>query len=268
MTDSQQGLLLEEAVSRFLAGLAPGEAGTSQQALYHFVRWFGRQQPLDKITASEIANYAQRISVSDAEYQKKLDIIRAFLTHAKKAGWIKQNLAVHLKAKKGKPKSPAGARQNTATAISLTQQGYDEIKAELEALKRQRPQIVEEIRRAAEDKDFRENAPLDAARERLSHLEGRIMELEETLKSATLVEKKVDTGQKLGVGDSVVLVDLSSGEKLNYTIVSPREVDPGKGKVSSASPIGRAIIGRESGDIIEIEVPSGRLRYRVEKVGH
>jgi transcription elongation factor GreA len=267
MADSQKEMLLEEAASLFLAGLAPGDATIGQQAVHQFVRWFGRRQHLDRINASEVANYAQRMSASDADYQKKLDILRVFLTQAKKAGWTRQNLAVHLKAKKGKAKLPAGARRKPATVISLTRQGYDAIKKELVALKRQRPQIVEEIRRAAEDKDFRENAPLDAARERLSHLEGRISELEETLKSATLVEEKAEASQKLSLGDSVVLIDLSSGEKLGYTIVNPREVDPAKGKVSSVSPIGRAVIGREAGDIIEIEAPSGRLRYRLEKTG-
>jgi transcription elongation factor GreA len=266
MADSQKEVLLEEAAGLFLAGLAPGDAAIGQQAVHQFVRWFGRRQHLGRVNASEVANYAQRMSASDADYQKKLDIVRAFLTQAKKAGWTRQNLAVHLKAKKGKSRLPAGARQKPAKAISLTRQGYDAMRKELAALKRQRPQVVEEIRRAAEDKDFRENAPLDAARERLSHLEGRISELEGTLKAATLVEEKVEASQKLGLGDSVVLVDLSSGEKLNYTIVSPREVNPARGKVSSASPIGRAVIGREAGDIIEIAAPSGRLRYRVEKI--
>lgn len=268
MTGSKQGLCLDEAASRFLADLASGEVGTSQQVIYQFVRWFGRQQPMDKITANEIANYARRISVSDTEYQKRLDIVRTFLTHARKAGWIKQNLATHLKAKKGKPRLLAGARQNSATAISLTRQGYDAIQKELAALKSQKPSVIDDIKRAAEDKDFRENAPLDAARESLSYLEGRIIELEETLKLATVIDYRTGIIHKVCNGDSIILVDLSSGEKLNYTVVSPKEVDPGKGKISNASPIGRAIIGREPGDIIEIEVPSGRLRYRVENVKH
>ncbi len=268
MTGSSQVSNLNEAASRFLAGLASGDAGISQQVIYQFVRWFGRQQPLDKITAGEIANYAQRISVSDTDYQKKLDIVRTFLTHAREAGWIKQNLAMHLKAKKGKPRLPAGARQNSAMAIPLTRQGYDAIQKGLLALKGQKPSVIDEIKRAAEDKDFRENAPLDAARERLSHLEGRIIELEETLKRATIIDDRPEVIHKVCNGDSIILVDLSSGEKLNYTVVSPKEVDPGKGKISNASPIGRAIIGREPGDIIEIEVPSGRLRYRVENVKH
>jgi transcription elongation factor GreA len=64
-----------------------------------------------------------------------------------------------------------------------------------------------------------------------------------------------------------VLTDLASDEQLSYTIVSPREVDPARGRISSASPIGKAIIGKGPGDVIEISVPAGRLRYRIEQVG-
>ncbi len=266
MPSINQNLKLGEAASRFLVSLPSGEIGVSQQVIYQFVRWFGRERPMDKLTADEIANYAQRISSSDADYQKKLDLVRIFLIHARKSGWIKNNLAMHLKAKKAKSRLVTGARQASPAVISLTQQGYDEIKSELEALKCQRPQIIEEIHRAAQDKDFRENAPLDAARERLSLLEGRVGELEETLKSATLVKGKTKISLKLSVGDNIVLLDLTSGEELNYTIVSPKEVDPVRGKISSASPLGKAIIGRGIGDVIEIAAPAGRLRYQIKQV--
>ena len=135
------------------------------------------------------------------------------------------------------------------------------------ALKGKRLQAIDEIRRAAQDKDFRENAPLDAAREQLAYLEGRIRGLEQTLKSATLVKAKAEISPKSGVGDSIVLLDLASGEELHYTIVNPKEVDPARGKISSASPLGKAIMGRGLGDIIEITAPAGRLRYRIERVG-
>ena len=151
--------------------------------------------------------------------------------------------------------------------MPLTQQGYETIERELKDFKGKRPQIVEEIRKAAADKDFRENAPLHAAKERLGHLEGRIMELEETLKSAVVSGEKAGVTHRVCTGDSVVLLDLSRNEELSYKIVNPREVAPAKGRISNASPIGKAIIGRECGDVIEIEAPVGKLRYRLEKVG-
>lgn len=268
MPSSNQNLKLGEVASRFLVSLPPEEVGISQQVIYRFVRWFGRERPLAELAADEIANYAHRISSSDADYLIKLDLVRAFLTHARKAGWVKNNLAIHLKTKKGKPKSATGEKRASPIAIALTQQGYDEIKDELGNLKRQRPQIIEEMRMAAQDKDFKENAPLDAAKERLGHLEGKIRELEETLKLAKLVEEKAEISSKLGIGNSIVLIDMASGEELHYTIVNPREVDLTRGKISSASPLGKAIIGRGRGDIVEIVAPAGRLRYRIEKIKH
>ena len=257
-------LNLGEAASRFLTSLPPEKMGVSQQAIYQFVRWFGRDSLLARLEAPEIASFAQRISSADADYSRKLDIIRAFLTHANKEGWTKNNLAIHLKTKKEKPGLAVSARQCLAKTISLTQQGYDKIKEELAVLKGKRPQAIDDISKAAADKDFRENAPLDAAREQLAQIEGRIRELEQTLKSATLVE--VEVGSRAGIGNSVVLLDLASGEELRFTLVSPKEVDPSQGRISSVSPLGRALIGQGAGDTIEITVPAGKLRYRIEKV--
>jgi len=258
-------LNLGEAASRFLTGLPPEKAGISQQAIYQFVRWFGRESLLARLEAPEIASYAQRISSADADYSRKLDVIRAFLTYVKKEGWTKINLAIHLKTKKEKTGLAVSVRQGRAKTISLTRQGYDKIKEELAVLKGKRPQAIDDISKAAADKDFRENAPLDAAREQLAQIEGRIRELEQTLKSATLVEDGFNS--RAGIGNSIVLLDMASGEELHFTLVSPKEVDPSRGRISSASPLGKALIGQGAGDIIEITVPAGRLRYRVEKVG-
>lgn len=267
MDSANQSMNLGEAAGSFLAGLPASEREISRQVVYRFVRWFGWERPLVGLTAPEIANYARRVSSSDTDHVKKLDLVRVFLAHAKKAGWAKSNLALHLKAKKSKPKATSWSRQASPETISLTQHGYDEAKKELAALKSKRPQIIEEIHRAAADKDFKENAPLAAAREDLSYLEGRIKELEETLKSAILIGDQPKLTLKAGIGSSIVLLDLVSGEELHYTLVSPREVDPVRGKISSASPIGKAVMGRAQGDIIEITVPAGRLRYQIKQVG-
>jgi transcription elongation factor GreA len=266
MTDSKKGLSLNEAASCFLGTLPSEEVAISQQVIYQFVRWFGRGRPMQSIAADEVAKYAQQIPPSVVEYKKKLDLIKAFLVYAGKEGWIKNNLAMYIKIKKEKPGLKANAGRKAVMAVSLTREGYDSMKKELSQLKSQRPQIIEEIKRAAEDKDFKENAPLDAAKERLGHLEGRIMELEETFKSATVIADKTAVIHKVCIGDRVVLIDLSCGEELKYTIVSPREVNPAEGKISNASPIGRTVVGRGAGDVIEIEVPAGRLSYRVERV--
>jgi transcription elongation factor GreA len=262
-----QSLGLAEAASRFLASLPPEEGKTSQQAVYRFVRWYGGQRPLAGLIAREVANYAERLPSSDTNYNRKLQLVRAFLTYARKAGWTKSNLAVHLKVKKGKDKAPPVTRPGTTSLdIALTQQGYDEIKAELATLETKRAQAINEVRLAAADKDIRENAPLAAAREQHGRLVGRIRELEEAIKSAVIIDDKRKTTATVSIGNSVVLQDLGSGEKLHYKIVSPREVDPSRGSISNASPVGKAVIGQKKDAIIEVTTPTGKIRYQIKRI--
>jgi transcription elongation factor GreA len=189
------------------------------------------------------------LSRSDTGYRKKLELIRGFLSYARKKGWSKANLAGHK-------------------TTFLTKEGYAGAEAELASLRSKRLEVIEEIRRAAADKDFRENAPLQAAREQRSHLEGRILELEEALKTAVVVEERQRAEFKANVGDSIVLKDMNSGTELRYMLVGAREIDPTKGRISVVSPIGRAIIGKAEGDIVEINTPSRRLKYQVKSIGH
>ncbi len=162
MSESQN-LNLGEAAGRFLSKLSPKEKEASQQEVYKFVRWYGRGRPFTELTAPEIANYAEQLSFSDTDYVKKFELIRGFLSYAKKEGWSKTNLATHLKTKK-KSGLQASGRRGLPETIPLTEQGYAELEAELAALKSKRHQVIDEMRRAAADKDFSENAPLDAAK--------------------------------------------------------------------------------------------------------
>ena len=239
----------------------------SQQEVYRFVRWYGWERALAGLTAPEVASYAERLSLSDTDYIKRLELIQAFLVYAKKERWIKSNLATHLKAKKVKTRVQSSFRRGLPETTALTQQGYAALKTELAALKSKRSEAIDEVRRAAADKDFRENAPLEAAREQRGHLEGQIKELEEALKSAVVIDEKQGVALKVSAGDSVILRNLASGEELHYTIVNAKEADPTRGKISSASPIGKAIIGRGQGELVEVIAPAGKLRYQIEQIG-
>ena len=266
MNVGNRDLSLGEAASRFLNSLAAEEKGASQPEIYKFIRWFGREQPLAGLTPPEVANYAERLSLSDTNYVKKFELIRTFLIYAGKQGWSKNNLATHFKTRVGKTKSPATTKKALRRTMPLTQQGYAELDAKLVTLKGKRSQVIDEIRRAAADKDFRENAPLDAAREERGHLEGRIRRLEETLGSAVIIDEKQKRTWKVSIGDNIVLRDIAFGEDLRYMIVSPREVDPTRGKISSASPIGQAVLGRAQDEVIEVAAPAGKLRYQIKKI--
>ncbi len=266
MTGGNEDIRLGEAARRFLAGLPDGEREASQHEIYRFVRWYGTEQALTGMSPPQVANYAEQSSRSDTDYARKLELIRGFLAHARKQGWSRLNLAVHLKARKVKSKAVSASRERDS--VLLTQQRYDELKVELTVLLDKRPQLIEDIRSAAADKDFKENAPLDAAKEQRGYLEGRILELEGVLAAAVIMDGERASRHRISIGDDVVLKDLASGEEVRYTLVSSNEVDPAAGKISNVSPIGKAVVGRAAGDEVEVTVPAGKMRYKILSIGN
>ena len=145
--------------------------------------------------------------------------------------------------------------------IVITRQGYENAKNRLEQLKSEQPLVREEITRAAADKDFKENAPFHAAREKMSYLKGEIQRLEDTLRLAKIVES--NTGSKIGLGDTVVIENLDDEERSTYTLVGPREANMREGKVSISSPLGQALIGTNVGDTVDVKAPSGVFSYMI-----
>jgi transcription elongation factor GreA len=266
MTSDKRDPGLGEAAAQFLARLPPKEREARQPELYKFARWFGWERPFSQLAPPHVEAYAEQLSVSDTDYAAKAVLVRSFLTYAKKAGWSRTSLATHLKTRKAKAGPQAAGRRVQPEAVALSRQKYDELVVELEDLRKKSQELIKAIQIAAADKDFRENAPLHAAREERGHVEGRIKELEETIKAATIIDELKKPAMKSGVGDRVVLSDLASGEEFRYTIVDPREANPLKGKISTASPLGKALVGRSDGETIEITAPAGKLRYRINRV--
>jgi transcription elongation factor GreA len=115
------------------------------------------------------------------------------------------------------------------------------------------------------DKDFRENAPLDAAKDRQGHIEARIREIESTLKRAVLADAAAQTG-RVRVGSSVTVKNIDNGRTMQYSIVGPTEANAAEGKISSVSPVGKALLDRVPGDEVEVSVPAGAMKLVVEAV--
>jgi transcription elongation factor GreA len=262
---NEQNLSLAQAATQFLADLPLEEREKSQQEINKFVRWYGMERPLSGLAAHEVANYAKRMEGSSANAMQRLEPVRAFLSYAKKERLTQTNLAVHLRLKKGAPKQVPSLKLKRREAATLSREGYRAFQEELSTLKGERPKIAEEIRRAAADKDFRENFPLEAAKERQGLIEARIRELEGILKSAKVATELSDTA-KVTLGCTVVLQDLPSATELRYTLVNPRETNPAKGKISVASPMGKALLNRVKGEVIEVTAPAGTMRYRIERI--
>jgi len=249
---------LAEATDAFLSHLPPEERGKIQAEISKFVRWLGSSRQVKDISPVDVASYGEQIIPSAAKP------LKSFLTYIREKGFSNINLAPHLRAKKTSSKT-AAVWQSGQAQVTLTAQGYAKLEKELANLKSQRSRVIEEIQKAAADKDFRENAPLTAAREQKSHLEGRIKELESTLNLARIMGAGQDTS-RAKFGDTVVLRDLSSGKEFSYTLVDPREANPARGKLSVASPLGKAILDKERGQTVEVVAPAGTFCCRIENI--
>jgi len=267
LTSDNPNLTLGEAATIFLNALEPQNRTESQPDVNKFVRWFGSQRAISGIAPSEIENYAEKLSLKDTEYIKKLEIVKAFLIAAKKSRWTESNLSINLKLKKTKTKrGTRTTRQDSTEKVILTQQGYDEIKAELTRLESRKLELIGEIQRAAADKDFRENAPLHAAREEKGRVEGRILELDTTLKAATIMDEVPNGHVRISIGNTVLLCDLGTGEEMRYMLVNPREVDLKRGRISCESPIGQALKGKGEGETADVIAPVGKIQYRIKRI--
>jgi transcription elongation factor GreA len=160
-------------------------------------------------------------------------------------------------AASGSAPSPAAP----VAAEALTREGEARLRAELDELTRvKRPQVIARIRTAKEHGDLKENSEYHAAREEQSFLEGRVQAIEARLRSAVIVDAPV-AGSRVGLG-SVVTVD-DDGETVAYTIVGADESDPPRGRISSSSPVGRALVGRDTGDDVVVTTPAGERRYKI-----
>lgn len=259
---------LGQVATQFLVTLPSKERLKAQQEVHKFVRWYGEKRPLSGLTIPEVANYAEQITASTTEVVEKLGTIRTFLAYTYKQGLTRTNLAVHLKVKKTPVKPTSHSKRYYQRKVVLTSQGYADLEAELDALKNERPRVADELQKAAADKDFRENAPLEAAREYQGQLEARIKELESTLKMAKLVDEQQSSRHEITFGDTVILRDMASGEKLNYTLVDASEANPLEGKISIASPMGQALLGGMKKQKVEVKAPGGILHYQIEDVKH
>lgn len=150
--------------------------------------------------------------------------------------------------------------------VILTEEGLRKLEEELDYLRRvKRKEVAERIKEALSFGDISENSEYDDAKNEQAFIEGRIATLEKILRNARVVDHSHAPGT-VGIGSRVRLRDLDTGELLEYTIVGSAEAAPAALKISNESPVGRALIGRRAGETVEVSVPAGLLRYRIEEV--
>lgn len=265
LSDQPQPLTLSDGVTSYLESLKSGRT-EAQQQLVKFVRWFGQDRTLSAIAPVDIEDFSTQTGSGVDGNGPQLKPVRDFLSYAKKRGILEQNLASHVKVRRGLRKSTSRAARGGAMASAparLTQEGYDQLRERLEWLQEEMIRAAAEVRRAAADKDVRENAPLEAAREYLGQLDFRRREAEAVMESAQVIEGGAADDDSVRQGGRVTLEDLSTGASQTWMLVDPREAAPLDGRLSTSSPVGQAVLGRFPGDEVEVAAPRGMVRYRI-----
>jgi transcription elongation factor GreA len=151
--------------------------------------------------------------------------------------------------------------------VPMTAGGFQALDEELKRLKTQeRPSVISAIAEARSHGDLSENAEYHAAKERQGWIEGRIAEIEDRIARAQVIDVSKLSGGQVKFGATVSVIDEDTEEKARYQIVGEHEADVRSGKVSVASPIARAMIGKEIGDVVEVNTPGGVKAYEITKI--
>lgn len=156
------------------------------------------------------------------------------------------------------------------STIPITKRGAEKLKEELHRLKSvDRPAVIQAIAEARAQGDLSENAEYDAAKDRQGFIEGRIQEIEGKLSAAQIIDPaSLDAGGRVVFGTTVELEDEDSGDQVKYQIVGEDEADLKLGLINISSPIARALIGKEEGDVAEVQAPGGVRRYEIIAVSY
>ena len=153
----------------------------------------------------------------------------------------------------------------SADKVPMLEEGYRKLNDEVRRLKKERPEIVESIEAARAHGDLSENAEYHAAKERQGQIEATIADLEDRLSRALVIDPTTLSGDKVVFGATVTLKD-EDGKKVRYQLVGQTEADAKDGRISYNSPLGRALIGRQVGEDVEVSAPSGDRFYAIKKI--
>ncbi len=256
---------LLETISVYVGTLKKEDTDRTHKELQRFVTWCGPNRVIRDITPSAIGDYANSVAGSGTTPQaaERLQVVRKFLTFARKKQIIDVNLAQHVRVRRAKTRQGRTVLQEEEQ-IELTADGHKQLADELGALKAQLEPLAAEIQRAAADKDVRENAPLEAAREEKGRVDSRIRDIEAILNSAVVIDASDPSrSQTVKLGTKVEVQDTSSGRKSEYIVVSASEAKPLERKISDVSPLGKALLGRASGHEVAADTPRGTMKYKI-----
>ncbi len=265
-----------DASAHFINAIEPEKARDERPEIDRFVESIGADRIMSELTGDDIDSYVRErfpeafedgatTEELDDDAASEIEPVRGFLAYASRLAFTEENLVpfLHLGDRAGGARGGAGAAAELGgKAYYVTLEGLASLEKEVEELKARRPEIADILHAAMADKDFRENAPLDAARDQQAHLEARIRSIEDQLRHAVIIDPETKRG-RANVGSTVKVLNLEADREQTFQLVSPREVNPRGGKISVESPVGHAVINPVPGDEVLVQAPAGPVRLRV-----
>ena len=258
-----------ELVRRYQAQLTESERTAQQAELARFLRWLGGDAPIGRLRASDVESYQEQAEAAGAG-QARLEPVRNLFRFAHQEKLTEINLSKFIKFKRPTVKKQAVKAQSHASSgddtAQLTVEGHTRLREELDHLVNvTRAEIANDLYEARIDKDIRENAPFDAAKQHQAEVEARIRNLEHILGNAEIIEQPTNAA-KVSLGSTVVLYDVTHDEEVSFILVGTNEANPRLGRVSAISPVGKAMVDRTTGEEFEVSAPGGLVRYRIQRI--
>lgn len=258
---------LGQAISSYLSIVPLPDREATARELGRFARWLGTDTVVSQISAVDVSRYQEQFPESSVDVNARLLPVKSFLTSLKTQKLTATNLGAHIRLRRAPTRLRAATEREQADMepVRITEEGFTRLQHELEHLEKTvRPEVTESLKNAFADKDFRENAPYDAAKQRLSEVQGRINDIRRTLSAASIYT--ADSTETVDIGTTVTLHSLSDDELVAFTIVGAGEVSPREGRISVQSPVGKALFERRPGEVVEVQTPAGAHAYRIERI--
>ena len=259
-------ITLEEALGEYLATLSPEDHNDQSSFVRRYVEHAGGDTAVAAVTGARVESFAETsIQNSDPAAPRRVKALKAWFQYLKKRGYAEKNHGVHVRLRRPAARGARAVRAVNEEPIEMTAEGIASLRADLERLEADVPDLVKAISVAREDKDFRENAPLEAAREALAFNETRRREITAILRRAVAAGEAGDDGRST-IGSTVRVTRLDNGREVAYVLVSAREANAADRKISVESPVGKGLLGRRPGDEVTVSAPAGAVQFRVTAV--
>ena len=276
--DIKPGNTLIKSVNLYTNRMRKSRKETIKNDLSSFIQWltislenksYDENSNLENINLNIIEPFfiEQYVKITNLKHSnqnasKKLTVARDYLNYIHTEGFTESNLGNHIRNKKGRRSGSVllKSKVHEGDFIEISKEYHDSLEKELNVKYKEREDVVVDINKAAADKDFRENAPLEAAREKQGLIESQIKTIEETLRRSVIFNtKKSNRKNKIAqIGSKVTLEKENKRTKIN--LVASPEADVNLSKISLESPLGKALLGKGENDHVTISAPAGAMK--------